>query len=88
MGTNPVYAAIRGGRVVAIAYETQEELGTDEDGEPVVVPSGWSWFPAEDPGHHRDLEIGRTVSNRGRGSPEPSHDAALDAGVGSDRRSS
>ena len=79
VGTNPVYVAIADGRVEAVVYEAGEELGTDDEGQPVVTTPGWFWFPADGSQHHRDLVISEPPTEEDRGSLDPLHDAALEA---------
>lgn len=79
VGSNPVFCAVAGGQVAAVAYRTEGEPGADERGEPTVAPAGWAWFRHTEPGEHEDLEVENPDSDEGRGSLDPLDDAALDA---------
>ncbi len=43
------------GRVVALAYLAEVELG-EFGGQPVVLDSAWVWLAADDPDFHRELQ--------------------------------
>jgi hypothetical protein len=78
-GTNPVYCAVADGRVAAVVYETAEEFGADEDGQPIVTAPGWFWFASEYSSEHHAVEFAAPLAEDERGSLDPQHDAALGA---------
>jgi hypothetical protein len=77
VGTNLVYCGIADGRVVAIVYCTDEELGSDEAGQPIVTTPGWFWIPGDCPFQHRDLKVPERRPDDDRGALHPLHGAAL-----------
>lgn len=79
VGSNAVYGAIIEGRVEAIVYWTNEELGSDEGGEPIVTSPGWFWFAANETGEHWELTPGPVLPEGEGGTLDPVHDAALEA---------
>jgi len=79
VGTNPVYAAVAGGEVAALVYRTDEELGTDDDGAPIVTSPGWFWFSVDGSDRHHEVQIEGPLLEKERGSLDPLDDAALDA---------
>jgi hypothetical protein len=79
VGTNSVYLAIVEGSVAAVVYCTDEELGTSDDGSPIVTTAGWFWFPTDRPDLHEDLEFEVPDADAARGSLDPEDDAALEA---------
>ena len=78
VGSNAVYCAIYAGVVVAILYETAEELGSDAEGKPIITAPGWFWFPTEGSSEHYELVVDTPVPDASTGSLDPVHDAALD----------
>lgn len=70
------------GRIIALLYWTDEQLGCEggPDGEPVICEPGWLLVPADEPDYHREICAPPLTREMTDAELADAHDIALEAG--------
>jgi hypothetical protein len=78
--TGSTYYAVHDGRIVALLYWSEPELGVEgESGEPLITAADWFWVAADDPHNHFQLDAPPLERGMTDAELAAAHDEALAA---------